>query len=280
MRRLLSSIATDTREASFSHERKRYSNNNKCIIYPMTKNKTAPTDLNIETFLASLGDIRKEEAKTLIEVMQEISGQPPVMWGPSIIGFGSKHYKYESGREGDTPQLGFSPRKVSITIYFNEGFHSHLDLMAKLGKYKASVSCLYINKLDDINVSVLRNMLLASYGNNTNPLSPPKTVEEYIKAIPEASRNQFDILRKIVKAEVPTAKEVLSYGIVGYKVDGRRARVFISGWKDHLAIYPMPKDEAMKAELAPYIKGKGTLWFPLDQPLPTKLIQKTIQALL
>ena len=246
----------------------------------MSKNKTAPTDVNLDSFLASLSVQRNEEAKILIEIMQEISGLPPVMWGPSIIGFGSKHYKYESGREGDTPQLGFSPRKASITIYFNEGFHTYSDLMAKLGKYKASVSCLYINKLEDIKVSVLRSMLLKSYSNNTSPLSSPKTVEDYIKSIPAASRKQFDNLRNIVKKELPDAEEVLSYGIIGYKVDEKRARVFISGWKDHLAIYPVPKNEALKAELTQYIKGKGTLWFDLAKPLPVKLIQKTVQALL
>jgi uncharacterized protein YdhG (YjbR/CyaY superfamily) len=90
---------------------------------------------------------------------------------------------------------------------------------------------------------------------------------------------KFDELRELAKTVLPNAEEVFSYGIVGYKVDEKRARVFISGWKDHVAMYPIPKQESLRTELSPYIKGKGTLWFPLDKPLPKKLIKKTMQAL-
>ncbi|HRQ86506.1 MAG TPA: hypothetical protein PLY16_00165 [Candidatus Saccharibacteria bacterium] len=77
-----------------------------------------------------------------------------------------------------------------------------------------------------------------------------------------------------------TAQEVLSYGIIGYKIDDKRARVYISGWKDHVAMYPTPNDESLQAELKPYIKGKGTLWFALDKDLPNELIKRTVKALL
>lgn len=84
------------------------------------------------------------------------------MWGPSIIGFGTQHYKYDSGREGDMPRLAFSPRKASLTIYF-EGFDNYAQELKVLGKHKLSVACLYINKLTDINLDVLRTMLEKSF---------------------------------------------------------------------------------------------------------------------
>lgn len=95
-------------------------------------------------------------------MMREISGEQPVMWGPSIIGFGSIHYRYKSGREGDIPLLGFSPRKTAITIYFSEGFSDYQAELAHLGKHTTSVSCLYIKRLADIDVAVLRQMLVHS----------------------------------------------------------------------------------------------------------------------
>lgn len=246
----------------------------------MSQNKTQPTVVKVEKFLATVSERRRTEARALIALMREITDKQPVMWGPSIIGFGSRHYKYETGREGETPELGFSPRKAAITIYFGEGFDRYGEQLAKLGKYKSSVSCLYINKLADIDLAVLRQMLKLSYQGRVAPLDKPTTVDEYLQRIPPAARPQFDELRTLVTKELPDAKEVLSYGIVGYTRDGRRPRVFISGWKDHTAMYPLPKDKALLNELKPYIKGKGTLWFPLDQPLPTVLIKKVVRALI
>lgn len=245
----------------------------------MPENKTQPTTVSIESFLKTVSSARQEEAKTLIAIMQEITGLPPVMWGPSIIGFGTEHYKYETGREGDMPSLAFSPRKASLTIYF-EGFNHYGDQLSRLGKYKSSVSCLYINKLADINLSVLREMLELSYQRGTHPPKKPQSVEEYVSIVPPAARPQFDQLRKIVKTMLPQANEVLSYGIIGFKVDDKRARVFVSGWKDHVAMYPVPKDQTLQADLKPYIKGKGTLWFGLEEPLPEALIKKVVKALL
>jgi uncharacterized protein YdhG (YjbR/CyaY superfamily) len=240
--------------------------------------KTQPTGVNVESFLESVSDKRREEARTLIVMMQEISGEKPYMWGPSIVGFGSTHYKYESGREGDMPRLAFSPRKASITVYF-EGFDRYGELLTKLGKHKQSVSCLYINKLADINLTILREMLEMSFGLANKQPTKPTTVDEYIASVPLAARPKFDELRQLVKSKLPHAEEVLSYGIVGYKVDNKRARVFISGWKDHVAMYPIPKSNELQAKLAPYIKGKGTLWFNLDKPLPKSLIENAVQDL-
>lgn len=123
-------------------------------------------------------------------------------------------------------------------------------------------------------------MIQSSYDIATHTKPKTVSVEEYIENIPTAARPRFNELRALVKAELPHAHEVMSYGIVGYKPDPKkRAVVFISGWKDHLGVYPIPHDDALRQQLAPYIKGKGTLWFPLDKPLPGGLIKHTIQLL-
>lgn len=245
----------------------------------MSDNKTKPTDVSVESFLASTTETRRAEAHTLIAMMREIAGEEPRMWGPSIIGFGNRHYAYDTGREGDVPRLAFSPRKASITIYFSEGFDRYGHELTLLGKHKQSMSCLYINKLADIDLGVLRAMLTQSFALVAAPQTKTTTVDEYLANVPAAARPKFDELRQIVRDTLPSSKEVLSYGIVGYKIDEKRARVFISGWKDHLAIYPIPKDAGLQKQLAPYIKGKGTLWFPLDAPLPTALIIHVVQEL-
>lgn len=246
----------------------------------MAENKTKQTSVAVDEFLASVSVARQAEAKLLIKLMQHISGMPPVMWGPSIIGFGSQHYKYDSGREGDMPLLGFSPRKAAITVYFSEGFSHYSSELAKLGKYKSSVSCLYINKLEDIDMEVLQQMIEKSHKHSTNSPAAEMSVEAYVTNVPAVARPKFDELRTIVRSVLPKeARELVNYGIIGYKIDDKRARVFVSGWKDHLAVYPVPKTEALQADLKPFIKGKGTLWFPLDKPLPKALIKKVVKAL-
>lgn len=107
----------------------------------------------------------------------------------------------------------------------------------------------------------------------------PKTIDEYVASVPNSAQAKFKQLRDLVLNQLPKANEVMSYGVIGYKIDEKRARVFISGWKDHVAMYPIPKSEYLRSELRPYIKGKGTLWFPLDQPLPADIIKKSIMDL-
>lgn len=212
-------------------------------------------------------------------MMKAISGQDPKMWGPSIIGFGTRHYKSEAGREGDMPLLGFSPRKTNLTIYFYDGFNRYSEELSRLGKHKISMGCLYINKLADVDEKVLRHMLQASYALTTEPKMTEQSVDEYVAAVPRAARPKFDELRSIVRGELPSANEVVSYGIIGYKIDQRRSRVFVSGWKDHVAMYPLPKNESIRKELEPYVRGKGTLWFGLDEPLPGAMIRRVVQEL-
>ncbi len=245
----------------------------------MPDNKTSATNVSVDTYLATIEEGRRKDAQALIDIMCTISGLEPVMWGPSIIGFGTKHYKYETGREGDMPTLGFSPRKAAITIYFPEGFNRYSELLEKLGAHKASVSCLYIKKLSDIDLDILRKMLEQSYKLEAEPIAKPETVDDYIAQIPAAARPHFNELRTMALNELPAAHEVLSYGIVGYKIDDKRARVYISGWKDHVAVYPIPKNSKLQEKLKTYVRGKGTLWFPLDAPLPKELIKQVMLAL-
>lgn len=130
----------------------------------MAENKTRPTDQNVIDFLDSVNhQTRREDGFTLLEIMKEVTGEDPVMWGSSIVGFGSYHYKYESGREGDMPIIGFSPRKQSMTLYIMPGFDDYEAMLAVLGKHKTGKSCLYVNKLADVDEAVLRDLIKRSY---------------------------------------------------------------------------------------------------------------------
>jgi len=130
----------------------------------MAKNKTTPNHGSVADFLASVeNDTRRDDAETLLAEMAEITGLEPVMWGASLIGFDTYHYKYESGREGDMFRIGLSPRKAKLVLYIVPGFQEYGDYLEKLGKHKTSVSCLYINKLADVDMSVLRDLMKKSY---------------------------------------------------------------------------------------------------------------------
>lgn len=243
-------------------------------------NKTGPTDVPVEEYLGTVSETRRAEAEILIEMMQRISGEPPVMWGPSIIGFGKTHYRYDTGREGDMGLLGFSPRKATLSVYFNEGFDVHSQDLNRLGKHKIGVSCLYINKLSDVDLSVLEHMLSVSLDLQKTPAPASRgTPDDYQRSVPLAAQAQFAALRALVKGLLPQAEEVVSYGILGYKVDKRRARVYISGFADHVAIYPLPQDEALAERIKPHVRGKGTIHFPLNEPLPEGLITDIVHAL-
>jgi len=130
----------------------------------MSQNKTRPTTTSVTSFLDSIEDeIQRQDSYTLISIMKGITGEEPVMWGPSIIGFGSYHYKYDSGREGDMMLTGFSPRRQSLSLYMLAGFNKYEALLQKLGKHKTGKSCLYIKRLTEINMDVLTELIKASY---------------------------------------------------------------------------------------------------------------------
>lgn len=126
----------------------------------MTTMKTVATDNSVAAFLDKIENPKKrEEADFLLDLFKQITKMQPVMWGPSIIGFGQYHYKYESGREGDMPMTGFSPRAQNFSLYCIPGFDELQDLLDKLGKYKTGKSCLYIKKLDDVDLKVLKQLI-------------------------------------------------------------------------------------------------------------------------
>jgi Domain of unknown function (DU1801) len=125
--------------------------------------KTKPTTVSVSEFIDGVADERQRaDAHKIAAMMQRLTGHAPKMWGPSIIGFGSYHYKYESGREGDMCRIGFSPRKGNTVLYFVDGFLGHSELMAKLGKHKIGKSCLYIKRLSDVDETVLEQMCVES----------------------------------------------------------------------------------------------------------------------
>ena len=125
--------------------------------------KTKPTQLSVAAFVDALTDpVRRADAKALVKLMQTATGEKPKMWGPSIIGFGSYHYAYDSGREGDMPLAGFSPRKAASVLYIGIGSSNAEALLARLGKHTTGKGCLYIKKLADVDLKVLEQLITQS----------------------------------------------------------------------------------------------------------------------
>ncbi|HET9400651.1 MAG TPA: DUF1801 domain-containing protein [Candidatus Acidoferrales bacterium] len=127
----------------------------------MAENKTKKTEASVDAFINSLPADRRADAKALAKLMQEVSKQKPKMWGPSIVGFGSYHYKYDSGREGDMPLICFSPRKAATVVYGMGA--ADKALLGKLGKHKLSGSCLHIQKLADLDAAVLKELVAKAF---------------------------------------------------------------------------------------------------------------------
>jgi hypothetical protein len=129
----------------------------------MAEPKTKPTKASVRAFLAGVDDdTRRSDAKKILALMRDVTGATPRMWGPSIVGFGSYHYVYASGREGDWPVTGFSPRARDLTLYITAGFSGYESLLASLGKHKTGKSCLYVKRLSDIDMDVLRELVTRS----------------------------------------------------------------------------------------------------------------------
>jgi hypothetical protein len=129
----------------------------------MKNNKTKPTKLSVDGFINALTDQKQRaDAKALVKVMQRATGEMPKMWGPSIIGFGRYHYAYDSGREGNMPLAGFSPRKAAIVLYMMTGFSYSEALLAKLGKHTTGKACLYVKRLADVDQKVLETLIVKS----------------------------------------------------------------------------------------------------------------------
>ena len=129
----------------------------------MAKNKTQPTNRSLEDFLAEVTpDVRREDARALCAMMARLSSEPATLWGPTIIGFGHYHYRYDSGREGDLMRVGFAPRKPATVLYIQGGFAEYEALVGKLGKISRGKGCIYVKRLADLDLEVLETLIAAS----------------------------------------------------------------------------------------------------------------------
>ena len=155
---------------TLAYQHKLLKRNSGCILNAsliqeiyMAELKTSRNDGDVEAYLTSVEHTkRREDSFRVLELMKDVTGEAPRMWGDSIVGFGSYHYKYESGREGEWFLTGFAPRKQSLTLYIMPGFERYDELMTKLGKHKTGKSCLYINKLEDVDMDILRELVQLS----------------------------------------------------------------------------------------------------------------------
>ena len=141
----------------------------------MAKTKTSATSANVEEFINSVADTeqKRKDSHDLLKFMQDTTGHQAKMWGPSIVGFGSYHYKYDSGHEGDAPLAAFAPRKDSLVIYFSTEFKNRELLLSQLGKHRSSKACVYVKKLSDIDLKILETMIVNSM-TYTTKLYPSK----------------------------------------------------------------------------------------------------------
>ncbi len=140
----------------------------------MAKNKTTPTSISVDDFIGAVKDeMKQKDSFSLIQLIQKQTGLEPKMWGPGIVGFGSHHYKYESGREGDSPNIAFSPRASSIAIYLSGNFDDREMLLEKFGKHKSDKGCVHIKSLADVDKEVLTKMI-ANHIKHIKKLYPDK----------------------------------------------------------------------------------------------------------
>ena len=129
----------------------------------MSQRKTTQNEADVDAFLDAVENPRRRaDAKQLLDLMRAVTGEPPKMWGTSIVGFGKYHYRYASGREGDSLMVGFSPRKQNLAIYIMPGFSDFGELLVRLGKFRTGKSCLYVNKLDDVDLDLLKELVRES----------------------------------------------------------------------------------------------------------------------
>ncbi|MEP7023126.1 MAG: DUF1801 domain-containing protein [Actinomycetota bacterium] len=139
-------------------------------------NKTTATEGDVRAFIDAVADgQRQRDARLLVGLMREVTGQPPVMWGAAIIGFGSRHYRYPSGREGDIAAVSFSPRKAQTVLYLTGGLDEYQDLMARLGPHQTGKGCLYLKRADQADDQALRDIVARSYHNAARDSSPEDT---------------------------------------------------------------------------------------------------------
>jgi hypothetical protein len=130
----------------------------------MSQNRTTATEADVVKFMAGVeNDRRRGDAAVLLDIMRRVTGVDPRMWGPSIIGFGRYHYRYETGREGESLRVGFSPRKTNLVLYLTAQDAQLAERMTALGKFRTGASCLYVNKLADVDLTVLEELVSRSW---------------------------------------------------------------------------------------------------------------------
>jgi hypothetical protein len=135
---------------------------------PVAELKTKPTGEDVAAFLDAVPDVRRrDDARAVCALLREVTGQEPRMWGSSIVGFGDTHYRYASGHEGDTFVVGLSPRKAALTVYVMDGFEGREELLSRLGRHSTGKGCLYVKRLADVDLVVLRELLTASVRRTT-----------------------------------------------------------------------------------------------------------------
>lgn len=135
----------------------------------MAENKTKQTAVSVAAYIGALADeTKRADSQALVKLMQSATGEEPKMWGPSIVGFGSYHYTYDSGREGDMPIVGFSPRKPATVLYGMRGAGNAEALLARLGKHTTGKGCVYIKKLSDVDQKVLKELIVKSVAASRN----------------------------------------------------------------------------------------------------------------
>ena len=238
-----------------------------------------PTNESVDDFLAALDETRRTDAEALLQIYRGITQEEPVLWGGGIIGFGQVHYAYATGREGDMPAAGFSPRKQSLTLYIN-GFDEYGDLLDALGRHTTSVSCLYIKRLSDVDGTTLRELIRRSYEANTQSTDAhekPHTIDAYIDLQPATQQGLLRQLRLILSDALPGAEEAIRYELPTLRVHDKNI-VHFGGYSDHIGLYPIPK--SLRKKYATYLRGAATAWLPLDQPLPADMVREVAQCLL
>ncbi len=145
----------------------------------MTENRTQPTNVTVEEFLETVqSERRRDEGKRLLEIMREVTGDNPVMWGPSIVGFGTMRYTYKTGREGDWPKVGFSPRKAQLTFYGLKDLPEQQLRLAELGPHTTGAGCVYAKKLEDLDEEVLRDLIGIGHQRGGHICPPPRPQED------------------------------------------------------------------------------------------------------
>ena len=241
--------------------------------------KTIPTRNSVDKYFSEIENVdRRADCETILQLMEKIIGEKPIMWGDSLVGFGKMVQKYSTGKEVEWLKMGFSSRKDSISIYFTCNLDDYTDLLTKLGKHKRGVGCLYVKKLTDVDIKVLEQLLTDSLTINESTKSKKdlSTIDEYIDTFPVTIRPTLQNLHKAIKDGAPDAIEAIKYRMPTYVLNGNL--VHFAAYKNHIGFYPAPSGiEKFAKELSKYVTSKGAIQFPIDKELPYELIQRIVE---